>query len=927
MGKGKHMGKESYFKFREEDLQRIISNLREIIAISDLEGRFTFISPSVREQLGYEVSEGLGRHFKDFIHPDDVKSYVEYFNRDIKEEMDKTTLNFRVRHKDGSYRWYNIRGRIVYDEGGKPLEYIGIGIDITEQINKEEELRRAYEEIETAYQQLQAAEEELKAQYEELHSTYEQLQAAEEEIRAQYETLEKNQQELLNMHKKMEDIVNSLPDATFVIDQEDNVIFWNYAMELLTGVPAKEAVGQKSYLFTGRFYETCRPSLAHYCLAGKLPEGEEYHNISSKNGVIQAEIGPVNIRGKMKYFWLTAAPLYNMKGEIGGAIENIRDITDNKLVENELRQSEEKFRSLAESTPVMIFVGQGEKYKYVNPAFCEVTGYSAEELYNDMLIWDVVHPDDREKVRQRGLARQRGEDIEPRYELKLLTKEGETKYILYSGSVFEYEGKPALMGTGIDITERYIAEKKLRRREEQLSIIAENTLDLISQVDEEGRLIYASPSHLFMLGYKPEKSVGVSVFNIIHPDDREKAWQEFKKTLATGEPNRFEYRLRKADGSYVWVETLGKALKGKDSRPVLITISRDISERKEMEERLRYIAEHDVLTGLYNRFYFEQMLDKFEKEKKVPAAIIVTDVDGLKLINDTLGHESGDRLLKTYASILQRCFPKGSIIARVGGDEFAVILPGSLPHLVDEYVKCVREEIDTINRNKDILLSVSMGKAVRLNAKITMQELFREADKLMYREKLLHSQSTKSSIVDLLMKALEARDYITEGHTDRLQEIVRKMGERIGLSESRINDLCLLARFHDIGKVGISDRILFKPGKLTEEEFEEMKKHSEIGFRIAQSSPDLAHIADFILKHHERWDGSGYPLRLKETEIPLECRILALADAYDAMSNDRPYRKAMNREDIIVELTRCSGKQFDPWLTSVFINLLSELEE
>ena len=141
-----------------------------------------------------------------------------------------------------------------------------------------------------------------------------------------------------------------------------------------------------------------------------------------------------------------------------------------------------------------------------------------------------------------------------------------------------------------------------------------------------------------------------------------------------------------------------------------------------------------------------------------------------------------------------------------------------------------------------------------------------------------------------------------------------------------MNDLGLLARFHDLGKVGIPDNILNKPGKLTDEEFDRMRKHSEMGYRIAQSVPDLAPIADLILKHHEWWDGRGYPLGLAGESIPLSCRILFIADAYDAMTEDRPYRKAMDRGEAIEELQRCAGTQFDPDLVADFIDLLPDRE-
>jgi HD-GYP domain-containing protein (c-di-GMP phosphodiesterase class II) len=196
----------------------------------------------------------------------------------------------------------------------------------------------------------------------------------------------------------------------------------------------------------------------------------------------------------------------------------------------------------------------------------------------------------------------------------------------------------------------------------------------------------------------------------------------------------------------------------------------------------------------------------------------------------------------------------------------------------------------------------------------------------MYREKLLCHQSIHSSVVQTLNKALEARDFITEGHARRIQDLVEEMAQAIGLPERTVIDLRLLAQFHDIGKVGIPDRILMKPGPLNPEEAIEMQKHCEIGYRIALAATDLVPIADWILKHHEWWNGNGYPGGLIGERIPLECRILAIADAYDVLTNDRPYRQAVSREEAIEEITRYSGIQFDPFLVKKFCELLTECE-
>lgn len=348
---------------------------------------------------------------------------------------------------------------------------------------------------------------------------------------------------------------------------------------------------------------------------------------------------------------------------------------------------------------------------------------------------------------------------------------------------------------------------------------------------------------------------------------------------------------------------------------------RDVTAYKDTENQMRYNAEHDSTTGLYNRRRFEKEM-KDSNNLGSQLGLIVSDVDGLKLVNDTLGHQEGDRLLMISAQILREASTENSLIARIGGDEFCILIRNQPEAELYTVITRIKQAVDQYNQKSPIVaLSISSGVAYSHGDK-SMTELFKEAEEKMYYDKLMHNQSTRSKVVDVLMKALEARDFITEGHTERLGELVELIARSLKMPEHRINSLRLFAHFHDIGKVGIADAILFKPDKLTTSEFEEMKKHSEIGFRISQCTPDLGHISDWILKHHEWWNGSGYPLGLAGEEIPLECRILAIADAYDSMSNDRPYRKALRYEERIAELKKFSGEQFDPQLVEVFLDLL-----
>lgn len=341
------------------------------------------------------------------------------------------------------------------------------------------------------------------------------------------------------------------------------------------------------------------------------------------------------------------------------------------------------------------------------------------------------------------------------------------------------------------------------------------------------------------------------------------------------------------------------------------------------EEEIRCLSLYDSMTGVYNRSYFEEALKRIEGAQEICTSLIISDLDGLKIINDTLGHKAGDVALKAFAKILKDYFKKDELVARIGGDEFAVILHTSAEARVKKDCRNIRKQVERYNmENPKIPISVSMGFAVGCKTPIDMKAIFDEADNNMYREKLHRSQSSRSAIVQALITALEARDFQTEGHSDRLQHLMEDLAIAMNFPEQQLSDLRLFARFHDIGKVGIPDHILFKPGKLTDEEYAIMRQHSDIGHRIALSATDLVPIADWILKHHERWDGSGYPLGLYKDEIPLVCRMLGIIDAYDAMISDRPYRKAMSQREAIAELKMCAGTQFDPNLVDIFTVLL-----
>lgn len=469
---------------------------------------------------------------------------------------------------------------------------------------------------------------------------------------------------------------------------------------------------------------------------------------------------------------------------------------------------------------------------------------------------------------------------------------------------------------------------ELQRQKIYFAQLFENSPESIAILDPQARIIEINKDFESFFQYELKEVYGKIIDDIIVPSSLYEESLAISKTILESVKCQLDTTRKRKDGSLVDVQLIAYPIIIDDEVVGIYAIYRDISERKRAENQLQYMSFCDILTGVFNRNYFEKEVHRLENEQQEDGlGIIVCDVDGLKLINDTLGHEKGDLLLKTAAEILQSSIPHNAVLARIGGDEFGILLPGaSEAELTTVYTR-IHQKLRVYNSSRsDFTISLSLGYAAVSNG-VSLRDALKLADNRMYKEKLHRSQSARSALVKTLMHALHARDFITEGHGERMQELMEKLARRAGVQEYALGDMKLFAQFHDLGKVGIPDGILFKPGPLDESELAEMRRHSEIGYRIAIASPELNHIADWILKHHEWWDGNGYPIGLRGKEIPLESRILAIVDAYDAMTNDRPYRRGMDKEAACSELRRCAGTMFDPVLVCSFIEMLLENDE
>jgi len=297
----------------------------------------------------------------------------------------------------------------------------------------------------------------------------------------------------------------------------------------------------------------------------------------------------------------------------------------------------------------------------------------------------------------------------------------------------------------------------------------------------------------------------------------------------------------------------------------------------------------------------------------------------LKLSNDVFGHAEGDKLLQKAGEAIKKCCRKDDLVCRWGGDEFLIVLPNTSAQTAEKIIKRIKIACQAYG-TEHLRLSIALGSATKETPDESLNRVIKEAEERMYRQKLNEGKSFRNSIINTLLATLFAKSMQTEEHAHRLKEYCMQIGNRVKLTSKEMDELFLLAVLHDIGKVGIREEILKKPGPLTEAEWEEMKKHPEIGCRIAQNTPELGPIAEYILYHHERWDGKGYPQRLKGEEIPLLCRLLAVVDAYDAMTSDRLYRKAYPKEKALTELKKNAGTQFDPEIVEFFLDIIKSVE-
>ena len=620
----------------------------------------------------------------------------------------------------------------------------------------------------------------------------------------------------------------------------------------------------------------------------------------------------------------------------------IQNQQDRIKYQDEIRDNEEKFRRIMENISDVVWTADlNMNTTYVSPAVERLLGDTPEAHIRrpmgeklpprSLEVFHRVFEEEMEKEKMPGSNPNRTRVVE----LEHYRADGEMLWLsMHISFVRNEKGEPiGYQGVSRDITERKAAEEALHESERSKSLLISDIPGIAYRClyDRDWTMEFISQGCLDMTGYAPEDLIGnnaISFNELICPEYRQVLWDEWAIAIRQKRQFRYEYQMQKADGHKLWVLEIGQAVwDSSGAVEALEGIIVDISQTKAALARIHFMDEHDDLTGLFNRKYFDSKKESFEEDSVLPVSLIISDINGIRLINDAFGHEAGDRLIIETARILDHCFGPDTVLARTGGDEFAAILPqvdasGAMLQ-IDRIRKAIQMFNSTCERDEQ-QISLAIGSATKEDPARTLEDIEKEAAEALRRSKLFEQKSRNNAVLSSIMSTMYARSQETEAHSKRMADLCGKIALRMDVPKNEMDKLHLFAMIHDIGKIGINDSVLNKPGKLSEEEWDMMRKHPQIGYRIAESVPELAGVANYILAHHERWDGKGYPFGLSGESVPLMARILAVVDAYDAMTEDRIYRKAMPVEAAIEEIRSNSGTQFDPNVVEIFLEVIEE---
>ncbi len=758
-------------------------------------------------------------------------------------------------------------------------------------------------------------------------------------------------------------LVNELRDGVFVIDSTGRFIMVNECVVQALGYPEHELLSMKVHDIDIHLSAEEIRELIRRNQRGETLLFETAHK--TRDGSVL----PVEIKSSTIFY----------RGE-PATLAVARGLRERKQAEQDLRDEILRRRILinGSSDGIVVLDPQG-RVREVNRQFAHMLGYSTEEVMGLRIWdWDVTYGKEELLTLLDAL-----DDKGDRCKSLFRTKDGSTIEVETSANAPVIGGEKHVFLICRDVTQRNRMERAIIEEKERLSLL--NTVAVTmshcltaSDVLRTGiRLACKTTGHdgAIIRAISPEgRSRTMASAGLTQRERAQLAKlmprAEMLKRITKGQASiRFgesEIAQGRSSSEPIFAnallvplvgrgETLGAlCLATRKKRPS--TVKQDVGlaeaiaamigaalKNAFLYDHSRFLAQRDPVTGLLNSreigICLEKELARNERSGGC-LSLIVMDLDNFKQFNDTYGHAYGDRVLKDVSAALTRSIRQVDTLGRYGGDEFVVLLPdtdasGALA--VSQRIRMNLRELGYGPDNGAIPVFVSFGVATYPLDGLRPSELLAVADANLYRSKHRGGNCITTSaeghsnweqteggftVLEGLVTAVDGKDRYTRKHSDDVSELVVAIAHELGHSLETQRSLRIAALLHDVGKIAVPDHILRKPGRLTDEEFAIVKQHVHMGEIIIKEIPDLAEVIEAIRTHHERWDGRGYPQGLKGENIPLTGRILAVADTYSAMTSDRPYRKALTRQQARAELERVSGTQLDPQIVRVLLTIL-----
>ncbi len=660
----------------------------------------------------------------------------------------------------------------------------------------------------------------------------------------------------------------------------------------------------------------------------------------------------VTIGGQVFFYDLTVEPLHDPSGNIIGVTCASLDITERKRAQEALRASEERFRALIENASDMIVAITVEgNLSYVSPAVQRISGYQVDEALGRNIV-EFIHADDMPFALESLASRSQISGLAPApIELRFRHKDGTWRIVEVLGNnLVDHPAIAAIVLNVRDITARKQGEAALRESESKFRTLVAHLPIVVymNPVDDASSTLYISPQIEKLAGYTPEEWLADQKLWLksLHPDDRQHVLEQIAKTNQSGAPFELDYRLTARDGSLVWVhDQLVKVNDAEGMPQYWQGIMIDITQRKQAEEMIR--RQVDYLTALQDiDRTIASALDMYQSlDALIAKAVSLLGVDAAAVLlihtpNHTLEFAAGEGFRKntargsmvnqdeTYAgrvAVKHRMVKIPNLkeeaenlflTSRLKGEDF--VSYHGLPLIIKGKVIGVLEvfQRSLIKRDQEWLdfLNALAGQAA---IAISNAQLF---------ENLQQSNSELVQAYDATIegwsRALDLRDKETEGHSQRVTEMTVRLARTYGLSEAELEQVRWGSLLHDIGKMGVPDGILLKPGALTDEEWIVMRKHPTFAFEMLSPIRFLRLALDIPYCHHEKWDGTGYPRGLKGDQIPLTARIFAIVDVWDALTSERSYRAAWSEEEAEIYIQNSSGTYFDPKAVDIFMQVI-----